>query len=51
MCLPDPLEVYEDYIKTKRIINNHLNKLFIETNKLKSGRNETGMFQELRKEL
>ena len=24
--------------------------LFIETNKLKSGRNETGMFQELRKE-
>ena len=43
--------VYEAYIKTKRIINNHLNKLFIETKKLKSGRNETGMFQELTKEL
>ena len=43
--------VYEACIEIKGIINNHLNKLFIVTNKLKSGRNETGMFQELRKEL
>ena len=43
--------MYEAYIEIKGIINNHLNTLFIETNKLKFGRNETAMFQELRKEL
>ena len=44
-------KVHEACNDIKSVINNHLNKLYIEPHKLKSGRNETAMFQEVRKEL